>query len=293
MTRRQRPERKRDLFGLLGQDAADLSQSAVATQHLPVGQLRAGSGQPRREFDVAALEILAQSIRDTGVLQPLLVRPVEGGYEIVAGERRWRAAQLAGLTEVPVVLRTLSDQDARRLALIENLQREDLNTLDEVDAKLELVAETLGVPRDQARTRLMQLLREPPGEDHEALSRLFGAMGEQWTSFARNKVKILNWPAPLLDAVRSGLAYTLAQLIAQAEPAHHAALIERARAGASRDELREEIRRLKAQPQERRTAQVARRLASARWLVSLSALEQQDLDTWLAQMPASLKKKMT
>jgi len=88
--------------------------------------------QPRRQFDDEALSELAKSIETYGILQPLLVRPMaDGSYQIVAGERRWRAARLAGLTEVPVVIRDLSDRETAQLALIENLQREDLNPLEE------------------------------------------------------------------------------------------------------------------------------------------------------------------
>lgn len=292
MTRRTRPERKRNLEGLLGQDALDLTRPAHAQRHLPVTDLHAGKGQPRREFDDAALTSLAQSIQTSGVLQPLLVRPAGERYEIVAGERRWRAAQLAGLTEVPVVIRDLSDPEARQIALIENLQREDLNTVDEVDAKLELVAGTLGLTREQARHRLMQLLREPHGPDHEALEVLFQALGEQWTSFARNKLKILNWPSPLLEAVRSGLPYTLAQLIAQVEENQQEALIILAQSGGTRDELKQAIRTLKDEPQVSPTQRVARRLGSARWLSSLNDGEKKDLDAWLAKMPASIKRQL-
>ena len=292
MTRRTRPERKRNLEGLLGQDALDLTRPAHAQRHLQVTDLHAGKGQPRREFDDAALTSLAQSIQTSGVLQPLLVRPAGERYEIVAGERRWRAAQLAGLTEVPVVIRDLSDPEARQIALIENLQREDLNTVDEVDAKLELVAGTLALTREQARHRLMQLLREPHGPDHDALEVLFQALGEQWTSFARNKLKILNWPSPLLDAVRSGLPYTLAQLIAQVEEGQQEALITLAQSGATRDELKQAIRTLKDEPQVSPTQRVARGLGSARCLASLNDGEKKDLDAWLAKMPASIKRQL-
>lgn len=292
MTRRLRPERKRDLQGLLGQEAADLSRPDGATRQLPVEALRAGTGQPRREFDDSALESLAESIRASGVIQPLLVRPLGRGYEIVAGERRWRAAQLAGLTEVPVTIRELTDQEARHLALIENLQREDLNTLDEVDAKLELAAETLGLTREGARLRLMQLLREPPGPDHEALTELFGPLGERWDSFARNKLKILNWPEPLLMAVRGGLPYTLAQLIAPVKPEQQADLIALAQSGTSRAGLRDAIRALRDEDQETMHARLARRLGSRRWLSTLSENEQKELDRWLATLPPSLRRRL-
>ncbi len=116
----------------------------VAGQHVPIEFLRPSPLQPRRRFDEAELESLAESIRERGILQPLLVRPATSGaagYEIVAGERRWRAAQRAGLHEVPAVVRELSDQETLEFALIENLQRADLSPLDEAQAFRRLVDE--------------------------------------------------------------------------------------------------------------------------------------------------------
>ena len=118
-------------------DSAEVPAPSVpkSTTTLPIAALTPCKGQPRKHFDEAALDELAASIRSQGVIQPLLVRPRRTEtatiYEIVAGERRWRAAQRAGLTEVPVYLRELSDEDALTAALIENLQREDLNPIEE------------------------------------------------------------------------------------------------------------------------------------------------------------------
>lgn len=293
MTRRTRPERKRDLQGLLGQDAPDLTKPVEADTSIAIDRLRAGLGQPRREFNDARLQTLAQSIREQGVLQPLLVRKAGQDFEIIAGERRWRAAQLAGLTEVPVIIRDLTDVQARQVALIENLQREDLNTVDEVDAKLELVAHTLGLSASGARTRLMQLLREEQGPEHDALDEVFAPLGEQWTSFARNKLKILNWPPAILEAVRGGLAYTLAQLIVPVDARHHPKLLKLAAGGLSRAELQAEIRRLSTAPQTAPQAvRVAKVLGSARWLARLSSTEQQAVEKWLKQMPGVLRSAL-
>jgi len=109
---------------------------------LAVGQLQPGKYQPRREMDQAKLAELADSIRSQGVIQPILVRQLPAGnYEIVAGERRWRASQLAGLDEVPVVVRELEDRTVIAMALIENIQREDLNPLEEAEALQRLISE--------------------------------------------------------------------------------------------------------------------------------------------------------
>jgi ParB family chromosome partitioning protein len=99
---------------------------------VPLAALKPGRFNPRRSFSEAQLEELAASIRERGLVQPIVVRPSSGdAYEIVAGERRWRAAQLANLHDVPVIVRTLNDQEAVEIAIIENVQREDLNAIEE------------------------------------------------------------------------------------------------------------------------------------------------------------------
>ncbi len=120
---------------------------------LPLVWLQPGKFQPRRSFDEAALKELAESIREHGVLQPLLVRPVaeKDRYEIIAGERRWRASQIAGVHEVPVIIRELSDADALEIALIENIQRQDLSALEEADGYQRLIAEFNHTQEDLAK----------------------------------------------------------------------------------------------------------------------------------------------
>jgi len=101
---------------------------------LPVSRMSAGRYQPRRTFDEASLSELAESIKVQGVIQPIIVRPVDEGYEIIAGERRWRAAQLAGLETIPAIVREVDDQTALAMALIENIQREDLDYREEAES---------------------------------------------------------------------------------------------------------------------------------------------------------------
>ena len=114
---------------LFAENALEDAGKAVT---LPIGEIEPNRDQPRKAFDDAALAELSASIAQHGVLQPLLVRPMSGGgYQIVAGERRYRASRMAGLTELPAVIRELSDKEAAQLALIENLQREDLNPMEE------------------------------------------------------------------------------------------------------------------------------------------------------------------
>jgi ParB family transcriptional regulator, chromosome partitioning protein len=111
--------------------AAPKTSSGEQVYRIPVGQIRPCPFQPRRDFAEETLKELADSIREQGVLQPLVVRAREGGYELIAGERRWRAAQIAGLTELPVLVREADDRKVLELALIENLQRENLNPIEE------------------------------------------------------------------------------------------------------------------------------------------------------------------
>lgn len=109
---------------------------------MDVGQLQPGKHQPRRSFDADALDSLANSIKAQGVVQPIVVRPVEGGrFEIVAGERRWRAARQVGLKTIPAVVRAMEDRAAMAVALVENIQRADLNALEEADALRRLITE--------------------------------------------------------------------------------------------------------------------------------------------------------
>ena len=175
--RRKTPALGRGLAALLGDD--DYPGGNLATEpgpgervvELPLERLEPNPYQPRRMFDRDALQALADSIAEHGVLQPLVVRPVEGGYQIIAGERRMRASQMAGLMAVPVVVRRATDQQALLLALLENLQREDLNPLEEAHAYRRLAAEfelsqediASGVGRDRSTVaNSLRLLKLPP-----------------------------------------------------------------------------------------------------------------------------------
>ena len=116
------------------------SDNMTSENKLPINEIVPNKDQPRKTFDQGALQELADSISQHGVLQPLLVRPLpEGGYQLVAGERRWRASKMAGLKEVPVVIKELSDVETMEIAIIENLQREDLNPIEEAEGLQALI----------------------------------------------------------------------------------------------------------------------------------------------------------
>lgn len=125
------------------------TEGMVSTNTLPLSEIVPNKDQPRKTFDEAALDELADSIRQHGILQPLLVRPIAtGGYQLVAGERRWRASKRAGLKEVPVVVKELSDTETMEIAIIENLQREDLNPIEEAEG-LQALIDKCGFTQEQ------------------------------------------------------------------------------------------------------------------------------------------------
>ena len=160
----------RGLESMLSPVAATPAESGEGLRELPVDLIHRGRYQPRRQFDDDELERLAASIRQQGVVQPIVVRPrAEGGYELVAGERRWRAAQRAGLETLPAVVREVEDQSALAIALIENIQRDELSPIEEAEAYARLshdfgktqeqVAEVVGKSRSHIAnmTRLLDL----------------------------------------------------------------------------------------------------------------------------------------
>ena len=162
-------------------DGAESSGSRAELRELPVELIRPGAGQPRKRFDQEALQALADSLGERGVLQPILVRPLPGGsYELVAGERRWRAAQLAGLERVPALVQDRDDAQSLEIALVENMAREDLNPVEEARAVAALVEE-LGLTREQVGRRV--------GRSRVAVS---------------NLLRVLDLPDEVLDLLEAG-----------------------------------------------------------------------------------------
>ena len=142
----------RGLGALLGDDV--LKPEAAGSLHLPISQVESYSAQPRKAFDEATLAELADSIREHGIIQPLTVRKLASGYyQIIAGERRWRAARMAGLSEVPAVVIDADDRKAAELALVENLQREDLNPMEEA-AGFQSLMQTYHMTQEEAAQRV-------------------------------------------------------------------------------------------------------------------------------------------
>jgi ParB family transcriptional regulator, chromosome partitioning protein len=173
----------RGLAALLGEAAVQGPPQAAAIRHLPLDLLEPNPFQPRSSIDPAALEELTQSIRLRGVLQPLLVRPhpgAPGRYQIVAGERRWRAAGAAGLHEVPALVHEMPDTEAAAVALVENLQRQDLNSIDEAEGYNRLLTQF--------------------GFTQEALGQAVGKS----RSHVANTLRLLGLPEAVKEALRNG-----------------------------------------------------------------------------------------
>jgi ParB family chromosome partitioning protein len=182
MSGRRPPGLGRGMAALMG-DAANAPPGGGGVQSVPLEMLTPSPFQPRKSMDEGALAELAQSIRQRGILQPLLVRPAPGRpghFQIIAGERRWRAAQSVPLHEVPVMVRALSDSDAMAAGLVENLQRADLNPIEEAEGYQRLISE-------------FQMTQEALGE----------AVGKS-RSHVTNTLRILKLPAPVLAQVRAG-----------------------------------------------------------------------------------------
>ena len=142
------------LGALLGDDFLDSTTEAKGTLTLPISQVESCASQPRKIFDGEALSDLADSIAQHGIIQPLTVRRLQSGYyQIIAGERRWRAARMAGLTEVPAVVIEADDRKAMELAMIENLQREDLNPMEEAEG-YQVLMEQYGMTQEETAQRV-------------------------------------------------------------------------------------------------------------------------------------------
>ena len=184
--RKPRPGLGRGLSALMGDIAREApvtpgeAPSVVGIRSLPVASLAPHPDQPRRTFDEDALDELARSIASRGLIQPIVVRPHGHDYQIVAGERRWRAAQKARLHEVPVIVRDFDDSETLEIAILENIQREDLNAIEEAEAYRKLIDEF--------------------GHTQEAL----GTLVHKSRSHVANLMRLLDLPAPVRDHVAHG-----------------------------------------------------------------------------------------
>ena len=261
--------------------------------------------QPRRYFDPQKMQQLVQSIQEHGIIEPLLVRPGGNNYELVAGERRYRAAIEVGLEKVPVVIRELTDEEAVQLSLIENLHREDLNPVEETEGILQLLALRI----EQKPSSVIKILHRRHNEvkgkvtpnvmgnsEAQAVEEVFAELGLMtWESFVKNRLPLLNLPEKVMEALRSGqIAYTKAKAIAsikehkKCQELLSAAIEEKL----SLSQIRERIKALEPQPEipplKKRMNQVYRRLQKAKVWSQEDKLSR--LEVLVAEMEAILNE---
>lgn len=252
--------KRRDLKDFVfenSEPANTLQQSVVM---MALSAISFASKQPRRYFDPAKMEQLIQSVKEHGILENLLIRPIQNQdpqYELVAGERRYRAAQAAGLLEVPVTIRELTDSEALSIALVENLQREDLNPVEETEAVLQLVALRLKCAQSEVVPLLYRMqndvsrltdnvISQPEAELIKVVFAELGVMG--WESFVSNRLPLLKLPEDILEVLGSGqIEYTKATAIARIkdEQLRKNLLAEVIASGLSLTQIKERVRCLK------------------------------------------------
>jgi len=231
--RRRSPGLGRGLSALMGEVAREQpirGSNAAGVQTIAVASIHPHPGQPRRHFDEAALDELAESISARGLIQPIVVRPHEGSFQIVAGERRWRAAQRAQLHEVPVIVREFDESATLEIALIENIQREDLNAIEEAEAYKRLLddyghtQEVLGRIVHKSRSHVANLLRllDLPAMVREAVADKRLSMGH-----ARALITAADPEALALEVIRRGLSVRETERLARgAKPGPRKAPVE-------------------------------------------------------------------
>jgi len=202
---------------------ASATNKQGSVQTLPIEWVQPGAYQPRRHFDEDAIKELAESIKERGILQPLMVRPIEGEkdcFELIAGERRWRAAQLVGLHEVPVIVKEMTDREAMEIGLIENVQRQDLSPLEEAEGYRRLIEEFShsqeGLSRVVGKSRphitnLLRLLTLP-----ESVKKMVDE-GQLSMGHARSVLTAKNPVAMANEIVKRGLSVRQCEVLAKKE----------------------------------------------------------------------------
>lgn len=301
---------KIDISGLFGlaDDTKSTDNSSAPNPLVRVEQIHRKPEQVRRYFDPQKMEQLTCSIKAHGILENLVVRPLpatEGKYELVAGERRYRAAIAAGLTEVPVLILDLTDSEARQIALVENLQREDLNPVEETEGVLQLLSIRLNLALSEVVSLLYRLQnQETKKSNHNVVAKedalevesLFTTLGRMsWQSFVKHRLPLLNLPEEILDSLRKGeIAYTKATAIARVkEPEIREELLKEAIAkDLSLSQIRERIKAVNPLSNEEppslknRVQETHRRLQKAKFWDEPK--KQKQLEKLLLQMEALL-----
>jgi ParB family chromosome partitioning protein len=226
---------------------------APSLSHLPLEKITLSAAQPRRYFAPEAMKTLVASVQKEGILQPLLVRPLGDKYELVAGERRYQAAQAVGLTEVPVTIKQLTTEEALAIALTENLQREDLNPVEETEGILQLLALRLKTDTEVVVSRLNQMANQKReltdnvvrNQEQQIIQEVFATISKLTPeSFRVHRLPLLNLPPDILAALHEGkIAYTKAKAIAKVaeEEARKKLLAEAIESSLSLSQIRERV----------------------------------------------------
>lgn len=208
-------------------DEQDADPKGESTNAIAISKIVLPSQQPRHYFDPDKMASLVDSVRTHGILEPVLLRSLDNGnYELVAGERRYRAAQEVGLEQIPAVVRQMSETEAWQIALIENLQREDINPIEETEAILQLLGLKLNLPIDAVKSQLYQMRHICRGEvdqsavtnpeNIETIKTVFNSVDLKWESFITSRLPLLKLPSDVLEVLRQGrLEYTKAQAVAK------------------------------------------------------------------------------
>lgn len=283
----------KSILGDLGEDTAGSESSAIS-----ISRIRFNRDQPRRHFADDSLRELAESISSRGVLEPVLVRRKGDGFELIAGERRTRAAIQVGLESIPAIVLDVDDNEALEISIMENLQREDLNAVEETEAVLRLLELHFGFGRDAVIRLLQEIYNEERGrgrgeefaaEQKEELRSVLSRLGRFTpSSFYVNRVPILDFPEELLLAVRSGeLEFTKAQAIARVKDAQkRKELLEDAiRDGLTLSQIRARARAgVESDRDDGTELQAVRKLLTKRRLARLSSRQRSRLDRLLEEL---------
>jgi ParB family transcriptional regulator, chromosome partitioning protein len=214
------------MFGVSEKDVSTTPPDKNSTNTISIQDIRLPLTQPRRYFNPKKLEELSLSIKELGILEPLIVRPrSDGVYELIAGERRLKAAFLAGLENVPVIVKEMDDDTVKQVQLIENLQREDLNAYEETIGILELLALRLKLTQEEVISLLNRMEKAKRKqadnviryEDEELIEGIFTSLGRlSAESYRTNRLPLLNLPEDIKEALQNGLIeYTKARAIAK------------------------------------------------------------------------------
>lgn len=232
-------------------------QTDTGPQHIPISLIDPSPKQPRRYFDSDKMSQLVASVEKKGILEPLVLRPkAKGRYELVAGERRLRAAKEVGLEKVPCTIHDLTDEEAAEIALLENLQRDDLNPVEETEGILELLSVKLDQPREVIVSYFNAVAHPergkgatPESPEWKVIKELFEVVGRFTpNSFRTNRLPLLKLPEEILEAIRQGeIEYSKARLISRVkdEPKRAKLLQDAIAENLSRDEIQRQIRALK------------------------------------------------